>query len=1254
VGYSGFAATELRPWEDPTVFAEGQTAPHAFFVPFDGLNEAVKGRVDSSAFYLSLNGRWRFHWAESPENAPAEFFRPDFPAEDWSWIRVPSSWQMEGFGFAKFRNIAHPFPAQPPYPPSDFNPVGSYRRYFSVPVEWEGRPVYLHFEGVKSAARVWLNGRYVGYQEGGMEPAEFDVTEFVKSGENLLAVQVLRWSDGSYLEDQDMWRLAGIHRDVFLVSRDPVHILDYFVTTDLDERYVDATLRVQGDVLNGSDSAWRGRLQLQLYDGFQPAGRWLSGDVVQIAPGEQKRLEIVTTVDRPRLWSAEKPDLYRLVLSLESEEGPTREYVATNIGFREVEIRRQQILINGRPVKFNGVNSHMHHPRLGRAVDVETLRRDLHLMKQFNINLVRTSHYPPPAAFLDLADQIGMYVIDETNDEAHATEYLARDPNWREAYLNRVRRMVLRDRNHPSIVVWSAGNESGTGDNICAVIEEGRRLDPTRPGWMYGGNDDNTGDNPAAFRPPACETVVGPRYPTPRVLELIGKVPPEEDPRPSFMDEYIAATGNGLGGLDEYWRLIRRYPRLTGGAIWDWVSPGISRPVVLAPDSSPRGNAGALLGPAELVIGRFGSAVSLNGHDGWVEAYRDPSVDELRKTLTVDLWIYPRFWNGHGWWLNNGSEGFGLVQTSAEELRFFVGKEEAARVETKLPPDWYQRWHHVAGVYDSERLRLYLDGKEAVSRPCTAVIRPTRFPVNLGRQADLIGQEHPGYLSNAAFDRVRIFNRALTEAELFGETPVHPETALLWWEFDELVRKGEFYSLGIGGRSYGLVWPDRHVQPELWQLKKSGQPVSFDAVDQDGSSIRVENHFSFTDLSEMEVRWSLVSQGKTVEEEVLSLALPPGESKVVSVPFNVKAGLQDLVDPRLRLQVLTREPQAWAPAGHEIAWEEFLLNTGVGAGASSGQWFDQPGESPSGELEITSEGSGWRIQAGEAAWKFDTDTGRVTGLSVADTELLVGPIQESLFRAPVANEFERSWGVPEMGRLWFEFGLDRLERRDVKVERISDSRGRLAFRVEATLESPTRDGRFHVRHEFHFRGDGSLLVRQWVEPAGDMPPWLPRVGLEVPSARSLNRLTWYGRGPFETYPDRKTGARFGVYSLTVDEMLEPYLIPQDYGNRTDVRWAALEDEGGLGVWATFDRPLNVSLQAFSTDRLQRAEYPFQLESGETFFWHLDAETTGLGCTAVKVLEPYRVTPKLVEYRILLKPFRRQQTSPEELYRRMVE
>ncbi|MBN1422192.1 MAG: DUF4981 domain-containing protein [Planctomycetes bacterium] len=1226
------AGSAPRDWEDPAVFERNQEEPHAPLVSYASLAEALRDER-AAASRLSLDGRWQFQWAAVPEEAPAGFFRVDFDASRWDPIEVPGNWQMQGFGHPLFRNVHQPFPARPPLVPSDYNPVGSYRRTFAIPEAWAGKRILLRFEGVKSASTVWVNGKEVGYNEGGMEPAEYDVTRFVRPGENLIAVRVLQYSDGTYLECQDMWRLAGIFRGVSLSACPLVHIRDAYATTDLDERYEDAVLRIAIDVRNAGENRAEGyavRARLFAAEGEVAPAEPLVAKTIAVDAGGATTAVLSSTIQHPRKWSAETPNLYRLAIELLDPAERLVEAVALRIGFREVEIRDQKVLVNGVAIKFNGVNSHVHHPVTGRTMDVETMRTDLVLMKRFNINCVRTSHYPPNIEYLDLADELGMYIVDEAGDEAHATEYLSERPEWRAAYVDRARQMVFRDRNHPSVIIWSAGNESGSGQNIAALIAEGKRIDPGRPAWLYGGNDDLL----------PFEDIVGPRYPRPEQLARVAEVPPAKDPRPSFMDEYIAATGNGLGAIDEYWDLIWKHPRLTGGAIWDWVSPGILQPVRLTPDASPRANHGALMGPASLVPGRFGNALALSGHDEWVEMYRSPSLDIEGEAITLAAWIYPRRWNGTCPIIAKGKDQFGLRQIDRGTLEFHVAGAKRGSVRAPVPPSWEYAWHSIAGIYDGASLSLLCDGKILASAPHEGPIAPSAFPVAIGKDAELHGQEHPGELCDAVLDRVRIFPRALTPAELESVTPDLIAQAALWLDFEEMEERGTFYWLGIGGRSYGLVWPDRRVQPELWQLKKSPQPVAVEAIDLPAGRLRIINRHAFTDLSIYDATWTLSAEDRILEEGSLALATPPGTSEVVTIPFARPERLPR-VEHRLAVRFALRDATAWAPAGHEVAWEQFPLETATLVGP--------PPPRGSGDLTVREETREVIIDGAGFRYVFDKGTGTLASIRLGDGKefLKAGPTFNA-WRAPTANEEEREWGGAPIANEWRKAGLDRLRMdvRDISV----NAAGRVEIRTRIHAAAPGKTSGFDNEFAYRFLASGDIVIEHRVSCVGPMPEWLPRIGIGMTLAGELRRLRWYGRGPFETYPDRKTGAKIGVHETTADREYVPYLIPQDYGNKTDVRWASLTNDDGAGLFVTGDSPLNVSVHIYDTDNLSRARYPFQLVRQDGITLSVDHRVCGVGDTPEKTLPAYRVLPGEYRYAVRIRPFSRGVEDEWSLYR----
>jgi beta-galactosidase len=1224
------SGTPPRDWENPAVFSRGQETTHATMMPFRTLDEAMRNQRKESSYCLLLNGTWKFRYSENPEQAPADFHRPEYNVNNWQTITVPGNWQMQGFGRAQFRNVHQPFPADPPRVPSDYNPTGSYRRSFSIPGGWENRRIFLHFEGVKSASTVWVNGLMAGYNEGGMEPAEYDITPLIRGGENVLAVRVLGYSDGTYLECQDMWRLFGIHRDVYLMAAPLTHIRDFRVETDLDGSHKNAMLKVRADVrCYQTDPLTDGlRLKIRLFD---TDGRDMFRDgVAKHVRMEGKRdaaVDFLAEVKNPRKWSAEKPNLYTLVLELEGPDGVSLEYLSSRVGFRKVEIRDQAVWINGVRIKFNGVNSHVHHPVTGRAMDVETMRRDLTLMKQFNINCVRTSHYPPNVEYLDLADELGMYIVDETGDEAHATEALSDDPAWRDAYVNRGLKMVLRDRNHPCVVIWSAGNESGSGQNIAAVIREGKRLDPSRPGWCYGGNTDLL----------PFEDIVGPRYPNLGELEKVGRIPKSEDPRPSFMDEYLAASGNSLGNLDEYWDLIWKYPRLTGGAVWDWISPGILRDVILTPDSSPRQNAGALMGGAELVTGRSGNAVSLSGHDDWVEAYNDSALD-LRDSLTLQCRVFPRRWNGYGGLVMKGDHQYGLLQKDAKTLEFYIQSGERRSVLAVVPESWEYRWHLLAGTYDGRELCLFVDGRCVASGACSGRIDASPYPLAVGRSMEIIGMEHAGDLSNAAFDDVRIHSRALSLTDLEATTQALKKSSVLWWDFDETWNQGKFFSLGIGGRAYGLVWPDRTVQPELWQLKKSPQPVRLEAVDLSGGKLRIANRYNFTNLNELEAAWQIEADDTVLQYGNLDLDLPPGDVKVVRIPF-ARPELRPGVEYRLLVSFRLPKALAWAPAGHEVAWEQFVLPNASqreNAGAADGPEVRE--EDPS----ISISGSGFR-------YVMDRTTGTLTSILFNGIELLKSGPALDIWRAPTSNETERDWGGAPIVDQWRRAGLDRIRIRAIETL-VRREKQRVVVSVRTVAQAPECESGFENDFVYTFGGNGNVSIEHRVKPFGPMPEWLPKVGIQMTVSDALQQFTWHGRGPFETYPDRKTGAKVGVFSETVDGQYVPYLVPQDYGNKTDVRWAALTGPEGVGLFVCGEKPLNVSVHHYDTDNLTRALYPFRLVKQDGVTLNVDPEVCGLGETPIKTQPRFRVLPEETTYRIRLQPFDSVRISAVELGR----
>jgi len=529
-----------------SVLSRNRLSSRATLFPAPSIEAARSESRAASSYYKLLNGMWYFYYAETPLDIPENYFADAAECWDWDMIPVPACWQMHGYDIPQYTNVNFPFPADPPFVPDD-NPVGCYRREFTLPAAWDNMQVTLNFDGVDSAFYVYVNGSEVGYSQGPHLPAAFDITPYIRKGKNNISVSVYKWCDGSYIEDQDMWRMSGIFRDVYLTAAPAAHIYDAHIDADMEGNLRIRT-RMQGE----------GTREALLY---APCGKLIATYALESDDCSFK-------VENPQLWSAETPNLYELVLTT-SANGKLLEAECIRIGFRTVEIRGVELFVNGKSIKIKGVNRHDTHPDMGHTVSIEDMERDIFQMKRHNINTIRTSHYPNDPRLLDMCDKYGMYVIDETDLEVHGFAPLgnyseiAGLPEWKDAFVDRMERMVMRDKNHPSIIIWSLGNESGyvEGGNHDAMAELARAIDPTRPIHYERCEEHKLPD------------IVSYMYPS--VAEIIRQGERTDDVRPYFMCEYAHAMGNGPGNLKEYWEAIYSHPRLIGGCVWEWADHGL-------------------------------------------------------------------------------------------------------------------------------------------------------------------------------------------------------------------------------------------------------------------------------------------------------------------------------------------------------------------------------------------------------------------------------------------------------------------------------------------------------------------------------------------------------------------------------------------------------------------------------------------------------------------------------------------------------
>jgi beta-galactosidase len=561
-------------WENPQLVGRNRLSPHATMTIFPDAESAKKAEAIASVedrsrspWFRSLNGDWKFHWSPNPDERPTNFYKNYFDDSDWDTIPVPSNIETQGYGVAIYTNVRYPWERERDSLkiPDENNHVGSYRSTFEVPYEWHGRRIYIDFDGVNSFFYLWVNGKSVGMSKDSRTVAEFDITDFVHPGSNRIAVQVFRWNDGSWIEDQDFWRLSGIFRDVYIWSTDKLHIRDFQVSTALDGRLRNSALTIDLSIQNMTDKAEDVTLTAELLDDKGNQAMTTISMPCHLPPAQETHQFLTTSVRDVRLWSAEYPNLYRLLLTLTASDGNVIEVIPVNIGFRQVLLRDGNLLVNGKRIFIKGTNRHEHHPIRGHYVKPEDMIQDIMLMKQNNINSVRTSHYPNTPVWYDLCDRYGIYLVDEANIECHGNQRLTNNLEWQAAYMDRTQRMVERDKNHASIIIWSVGNENGWGQNLHATSSWLRQRDAGRLVTSCE----------AGMRPNT--DVYCPMYSRPRSLERYSL---REQYRPFILIEYAHAMGNSTGDMWSYWSLIYSRPHLQGGWIWDWVDQGLHQPIM--------------------------------------------------------------------------------------------------------------------------------------------------------------------------------------------------------------------------------------------------------------------------------------------------------------------------------------------------------------------------------------------------------------------------------------------------------------------------------------------------------------------------------------------------------------------------------------------------------------------------------------------------------------------------------------------------
>ncbi|MFP4015682.1 MAG: beta-galactosidase domain 4-containing protein, partial [Halanaerobiales bacterium] len=626
----------------------------------------------------------------------------------------------------------------------------------------------------------------------------------------------------------------------------------------------------------------------------------------------------------------------------------------------------------------------------------------------------------------------------------------------------------------------------------------------------------------------------------------------------------------------------------------------------------------------------------------WLEVYRDKSLDLEGDQLSISLWVYPESREDCSV-ITKGNYQFGVEQRQ-NKLIFYLGGKNRVTLKADLPAHWEKKWHHIAGIYDGETINLYLDGKQVSTRSWQQKLKNTPFPINIGKNAETQGQDHPGKLFAGKIDQVRIIDKAIPADKLYSDKDISPEKALLWLDFERSDNKGYFYSLGIGARSYGLVWPDRRVKPELWQLKKSAQPVSIIPVNLEQGKFKITNRHHFKNLNDLKGNWKLSANGvngEVLEKGELDIDLEAGKKKIIKIPYKIPDN--DKKDYYFLVKFALKNDTLWAKSGHEIAWEQFEVTS-----AQSEQFMENSSVNDITELSLKQDNAIVHIQGDNFSCNFDKTSGFLTSLKYREQELIKQGPKFNVWRAPVANELdewpmyrtETAYLQKEMGNNiaggWRSIGLNKLTHELVQFS-VKENDETIEIAAEYMVSGNNYISGFKTGYHYIVNSGGKITLNLKVIPYGNMTGWLPKIGTIMKLPRELQQIKWYGKGPFENYPDRKTGAKTGIFESKVKEEYQPYLIPQDYGNKTEVKWFTISSKKGNGLLVTSKEKLNISSHQYELYNLSRANYPFQLKKSDSVILNIDHNVSGVGGTSISVQDKYKILPQKDEYTFSIIP-----------------
>lgn len=1271
LGIGTFNRTELQAedaqfagefWYDQIDTVElNRELAHSHFVPYADLNTALSNEESvftknptNSSNVMSLNGEWDFHFSVNPAARLSDPDLEELPNGKWQGltdrIKVPSSVEAQRNSDGTFK-YAQPIYVNQSYPWGNFeavdysaaagtsakaptvkNGVSHFQRTFTLDPSWQadGRQVYVNFEGVESAFYLYINGHRVGYAEDSYTNDEFNITKYLNpaGSENTISVQVYRWSTGSYLENQDFIRLSGIFRDVNLYNRPALSVRDFFFKPSV----VDANGKVDLELFlrNNRDSSQMANVEVQIYPQHGNTAL-LSAPLTltaEVAPSTGikdagTKLEGTTTLANPALWTADQPNLYRAVITLKDATNNVQEIICQRIGFRNLQSvvinsnNQHQLQINGKKIYFRGTNRHESDLMNGRALGHEAIKQDLLLMKKNNINGIRTSHYPNDPITYDLADELGIYLCDETNVESHRgatseSQIPSAHKIWNTSVMDRTMNMVERDKNHPAVVIWSLGNEATyrtypMNDNYCFWNSTQWILqrDPSRIRKYERDNRSSVDADGNILRDRSMVDIYSSQYWSVSYVE--SHVTNSNNKLPYIQSEYAHSMGNALGNFKEYWDVFRKYDNAQGGFVWDWIDQSLLTTIKNNYSYKLREGDGAIGITGKFVEGRSGKAIE--GH--YILENTSKYTARADQGMTLDAYFkLPQGTPLQGDLpiLSKGDSGYNLKLKGSKLELFFNGWSKGV-LNYKAPDSLNDgNWHRLTGTVNAQGVfTLYYDGAKLASSGTIAVapFDTNSIGVGVGIDSEFQQRTWPGTI-----DSVRIMTRAMSDEEVAaGMVAADAEGVLYACDFSDsdIIREGSEDAVqfwGYGGDwddkrlndgnfvGNGILTADRKPTGKLAEIKKVLQEVNFyPTANVLNGEIKVVNEFPATDLSNYEIRWELLKNDKVIANGDCSTSLEPQTSKLINLALPQLTDVRAGDDYFLNFHVLTKTETAWAPVGYEIATEQMLLPVE--------SKLPRPAIDFSGSFaSVNEDDANVTVTGTNFSLVLDKQSGYITQYTYEGKTLLdKGPVP-SYFRAPVDNDPKNHEDAVKNADV-------KLSERNVNVTR-TDKYVQLVMQAKLPTNQTSQ-----VTLKYTILPSGEVIVSH---AATLNTRDILRVGMRLAVPDEYNQVNFYGRGPLENYVDRKTGSLVAVYSTDVPslEAENKYLRPQENGSRSDVRYVALRNAEGQGLLISSEEPFAMSASHYKAEDLSRARHLYQVPRQSDIMLTIDAAQRGLG------------------------------------------